>query len=75
MINIAETTSHTNSRVTPAAGSLAATTPPIQPLPVPGNLPLIPPEIPEIKEPLGTPSPTENPIPVREPPMTTPPQS
>jgi hypothetical protein len=43
-------------------------------LPVPEIPPHTPTEIPEPKEPLGVPAPTENPIPVREPPTTLPPQ-
>ena len=52
----------------------AGITPPNVPLPVPERTPPIPPEMPGIKQPLGMPAPTENPIPVREPPTTLPPQ-
>lgn len=78
MINTAETTRYSNAQgatAMPPAGNVAVTAPPIQPLPMPGNPPLIPPEMPVPNEPLGAPAPTENPIPVREPPVTTPPQS
>lgn len=42
---------------------------------VPESAPPTPPEMPEPLEPLGAPPPTEDPIPVREPPTTLPPQS
>ncbi len=50
-------------------------TPPDTPAPVPEMPPVSPPEFPEHREPLGAPPPNENPIPVREPPATLPPQA
>lgn len=44
-------------------------------LPVPEAPTPTPPEMPGTHEPLGAPAPAENPIPVREPPSTLPPQS
>jgi len=46
-----------------------------QPLPVPENPVPSPREIPDPHGPVGVPPPMENPIPVREPPSTLPPQS
>lgn len=50
-------------------------TPPEAPAPVPEMPPVSPPEFPQHPEPLGAPPPYENPIPVREPPATLPPQA
>lgn len=55
--------------------AVAGITPPNLPKPVPETPPQIPPDIPDSKEPLGVPGPIESPVPVREPPITLPPQS
>ena len=47
----------------------------VDPMPVPEIPPPLPPEMPQPLEPLGAPPPTENPVPMREPPATLPPQS
>ncbi len=49
------------------------TTPPH--LPEPQKPTPLPPEMPGPLGPIGTPTPTENPVPVREPPVTLPPES
>ena len=53
------------------AGTIGS--PPIQ-MPVPESPTPLPPEMPQPVLPITEPSPTENPIPVREPPSTLPPQ-
>ena len=44
-------------------------------IPVPENPTPLPPEMPQPAQPIGEPPPMENPIPMREPPATLPPQS
>lgn len=75
MVSYATTTPPLTARRTPthlADGTFVGHTQPDLPVPeVPAPTPA---EVPEPKEPLGAPAPTENPIPVREPPTTLPPQ-
>ena len=80
MVCVSEAVSHSNARrgaVLLMDWGVAGITPPTVPSPVPETPPPPPPpqEMPEPKEPIGTPSPMENPVPVREPPVTLPPQS
>ncbi len=73
MAGALQTHSPSHSRTVAGAAS-AGITPPNVPMPVPERTPPLPPEMPGVKEPLGMPAPTENPIPMREPPTTLPPQ-
>ena len=72
-------TTDTRSFITTAGGAIGAVagttgSPPLE-MPVPEKPTPLPPEMPQPVLPITEPSPTENPIPVREPPTTIPPQS
>jgi hypothetical protein len=78
MVSIAEVIPLSNTKRTPALlvdWKRMGITPADQPMPVPEMPPQAPPEMPQPMEPLGAPPPTENPVPLREPPVTLPPQS
>ena len=73
MVCVSEATSYSNARraaVLLMDWDLAGITPRTVPSPVPETPPPPPQEMPEPKEPIGTPSPMENRVPVREPPVT-----
>ena len=78
MLSFANATSYPSARRAPVLlmdWAVAGITPPVGPIPVPEFPPSTPPEFPEPLQPLGAPPPTENPTPMREPPVTLPPQS
>ena len=78
MLSISEYLGTSNSRraaVLLMDWNVAGITPPNVPQPVPENPTPSPQEMPERREPIGDPGPIESPVPVREPPMTLPPQS
>lgn len=80
MVCVAEAIGHSNARRAPVLlmdWKIVGITPPEMPMPmpVPESPPPAPMEVPETKDPVGAPAPTESPIPVREPPSTLPPQS
>lgn len=78
MVSIAEATIYSTARQSPVLlmdWTVAGITPPTVPSPVPEAPPPSPQEMPEPRAPMGDPPPIENPIPVREPPITLPLQS
>ena len=78
MVSIADVIPLSNGKRAPVLlvdWKLVGITQPEPQMPVPEIPPPLPPEMPQPLEPLGAPPPTENPVPMREPPMTLPPQS